>query len=180
MNDFVRECQKEWRRLGVPPAAANEMAADLSADLAEAAAEGLSAEHVLGNGAFDPRSFAADWATARGLVGPQAAERRRMPRVLALVGVAAASLLVTLVGLALVVRPHVSAAVIAARRPLRVGPPLVRHPLHVVSPGPINQPLGLALLAIGLAGLVLTLALCKPWHFWRAPGEQERRTADPL
>ena len=87
MNDFVRECEAEWRRLGVPTAAANEMAADLRADLAEAAADGVSAEYVLGHGVFDPRSFAADWATARGLVGSEA-PRRRGTRFLMPLGVA--------------------------------------------------------------------------------------------
>src|SRR5262245_25669828 len=44
------------------------MAADLEADLIEAESEGVSAEEVLGNGAFDPRSFAASWARERGLI----------------------------------------------------------------------------------------------------------------
>jgi hypothetical protein len=68
VNDFVEECRREWRRLGVPDPVANEMAADLSADLAEAESEGASAEEVLGSAAFDPRSFAADWAAERGVV----------------------------------------------------------------------------------------------------------------
>jgi hypothetical protein len=167
MSDFVHECEQEWRRLGVPTAAANEMAADLRADLAEAAAEGVDAEHVLGNGIFDPQSFAADWANARGLVG-QPRPERRFSRLLLPIGIAAASILAILIGLALVVRPHVSLA--AVRRfpaPLRARP-LLPTPLHVVSPGPINQPLGLALFALGLAGLVVALVLTKPWRLVRA------------
>ncbi len=62
MNEFVDECRREWRRLGVPDPVANEMAADLTADLEEAEAEGGSPEDVLGNSAFDPRRFAAAWA----------------------------------------------------------------------------------------------------------------------
>jgi hypothetical protein len=163
MNDFVEECQKEWRRLGVPTAAANEMAADLRADLAEAAAEGVSAEHVLGNGVFDPRSFAADWATARGLVDRQAPQRR-LPRLLVPIGLAAASVLAIIVGLALVIRPHASVAAVAIHRlPIRLRPPL-----HAVNPGPINQPLGLALFGLALAGLVVALVLSKPWQLLRA------------
>lgn len=69
MNEFVEACRREWRRLRVPDAAANEMAADLEADLEEAQAEGASAEAVLGSGAFDPRSFANAWAAERGLIG---------------------------------------------------------------------------------------------------------------
>ena len=62
MTEFVQECRREWRRLGVPDPIASEMAADLTADLEEARAEGGSPEDVLGNNAFDPRRFAAAWA----------------------------------------------------------------------------------------------------------------------
>src|SRR5580704_7406911 len=70
VSEFVEECRREWRRLGVPDPIANEMAADLTADLDEAQAEGGSPEDVLGNSAFDPRRFAAAWAVARGVTGP--------------------------------------------------------------------------------------------------------------
>ena len=62
MSEFVDECRQEWRRLGVPDPVANEMAADLTADIEEAVAEGGSAEDVLGTSVFDPRRFAAAWA----------------------------------------------------------------------------------------------------------------------
>ena len=75
MSEFVDECRREWRRLGVPDPVANEMAADLTADLDEAEAEGASAEDVLGTSAFDPRRFAASWAVARGVTGPPVSER---------------------------------------------------------------------------------------------------------
>ena len=39
MNDFVEECRREWRRLRVPKHLADEMAAELAADLEEAAPE---------------------------------------------------------------------------------------------------------------------------------------------
>jgi hypothetical protein len=68
VSEFIAECRREWRRLGVPEPAANEMAADLTADLKEAEKEGVSAEEVLGSGAFDARAFAASWASERGLV----------------------------------------------------------------------------------------------------------------
>jgi hypothetical protein len=73
MNEFIAECRKEWRRLGVPDHIANEMAADLRADIDEAESEGGSAEDVLGNSLFDPRQFAAAWAESRGVTAPQAA-----------------------------------------------------------------------------------------------------------
>jgi hypothetical protein len=68
VNEFVEECRREWRRLRVPDAVADEMAADLEADLAEAEAEGVSAEAVVGSGASNPRSFATAWATERGVL----------------------------------------------------------------------------------------------------------------
>ena len=72
MIGFVEECRREWRRLGVPDPIANEMAIDLTADIEEAEAEGGSAEDVLGNSLFDPRRFAAAWASARGVTAPLA------------------------------------------------------------------------------------------------------------
>jgi len=74
--EFVEECRQEWKRLRVPDPVANEMAADLEADLKEAEAEGASAEEVLGSGAFDPRSFAASWAAARRAPGSAVSSRR--------------------------------------------------------------------------------------------------------
>ena len=76
MNGFVDECRKEWSRLGVPDAVSSEMAADLAADLAEAEADGVSTEEVLGNAVFDARSFAASWATAHGVVSDAPGSRR--------------------------------------------------------------------------------------------------------
>jgi hypothetical protein len=48
VNEFIEECRREWRRLGVPDPIANEMAADLVADIEEAESEGGTAEDVLG------------------------------------------------------------------------------------------------------------------------------------
>ncbi|MHB1925558.1 MAG: hypothetical protein ACYCSJ_12790, partial [Acidimicrobiales bacterium] len=67
MSSFVEQCREVWRRLGVPDPVANEMAADLTADLDEAEAEGGSLEDVLGNSAFDAPGFATAWAQARGV-----------------------------------------------------------------------------------------------------------------
>lgn len=70
MIEFVEECRREWKRLGVPDPIANEMALDLTADIEEAESDGGSAEDVLGNSLFDPRRFAAAWASARGVTSP--------------------------------------------------------------------------------------------------------------
>lgn len=68
MSEFVEECRREWRRLRVPDAVADEMAADLSADLEEAEADGATREDVLGDAASDARGFAESWARERGLI----------------------------------------------------------------------------------------------------------------
>lgn len=103
MNRFVEECRREWRRLRVPDAIANEMAADLAADLAEAEAEGASAEDVLGDAVFDARSFAASWAAERGVIAPPQADAAGGRTSMVLL-VAGAILVVTmLVGAALVI-----------------------------------------------------------------------------
>ena len=68
MSDFVEQCRREWKRLGVPDPLADEKAADLASDLREAEAEGVSAEELLGSSAFDPRAFAATWAAERGVI----------------------------------------------------------------------------------------------------------------
>jgi hypothetical protein len=87
VNEFVQECRSEWKRLGVPDPVAEEMAAELEADLQEAAAEGVPAEHVLGSSASNPRSFAAAWAGERGVVAPTTPGRRRAARLAAAIGV---------------------------------------------------------------------------------------------
>jgi hypothetical protein len=84
MSDFVEQCRGEWKRLGVPQSLAEEMAADLASDLGEAEAEGGSLEELLGGDASDPRSFAASWAAARGIIpeSPTHGSARRRPLVL--------------------------------------------------------------------------------------------------
>jgi hypothetical protein len=75
MNAYVEECRREWKRLGVPPGLAEEMAAELEADLAEAEADGVSAAEMLGES--DPRRFAATWARERGLVAEAPPKKSR-------------------------------------------------------------------------------------------------------
>ena len=113
MNEFVEECRREWRRLGVPDPIANEMAADLTADIEEAESEGGTAEDVVGNGAFDPRRFAGSWAMARGVTAPPAISPppRRWP-VLAFGLVASMALLA--LGAAIAVGGRQSAAAISS------------------------------------------------------------------
>jgi hypothetical protein len=103
VNEFVEECRREWKRLGVPDPVANEMALELEADLDEAEAEGVSSEEVLGSGAFDPRSFAAAWATERGLVQRTSPNGHGYPlraRTIAAIGAFA---LIAVIGVVLVI-----------------------------------------------------------------------------
>jgi hypothetical protein len=186
VNPFVEECRREWKRLGVPDPVANEMAADLEVDLAEAEADGTSAEEVLGTGAFDAPSFAAAWAEERGVV-PRATEtakpRGRVPR--AAIAIAGFALVAVVGAVLLVVTVHSSEARLAAGAPLLkarafqriealprivhrgrlhlVLPPLGRA---VVVPVPVPSPLGGRVVVVNdnnaasagsIAGLVLLL-----------------------
>ena len=150
MNDFVEECRREWRRLRVPDPVANEMAADLQADLDEAEAEGASAESVLGAAAFDARSFAASWAAERGFVEQPPPRRRPSPLLMGI----AVFVLVAVVGFALVsVRAGTSVA--------RGGPadsPVVLHPVSTTLPE-----VGVILVLVGIAGVLLALVYWSPW-----------------
>ena len=110
MTDFVDQCRREWKRLGVPESLSEEMATDLASDLRDAEAEGVSAEEFLGSSAFDPSAFAAAWAHERGIVpvppGPRTP--RHGPRGLVAFTVVAAATLVITVLLLITGEPRVS------------------------------------------------------------------------
>ena len=170
MTEFVDACRQEWKRLGVPDPVANEMAADLDADLAEANAEGVSAAEVLGSGAFDPRSFAAEWATARGVVPtpaptatlveepPAVPNNRTRNRTLAVVTIAAGFVL-AFIGLALATRHSDSVAVRRVVGPLRpFGPEGIAKfpgPFAVHNSAPALHGLGVVLFLAGAAALIV-------------------------
>jgi hypothetical protein len=168
MNEFIRECRKEWRRLRVPDPVANEMAADLEADLNEAEAEGGSAEDLLGTDAFDPCSFARSWAAERGVVPPLALiEQLPRPgtgrpawRAGIVAGVAFFGL-VSLAGAALALHRSASSEASAAAFPQVSPSPLVFPQLVHADALPVV--FGFLLLLVGLAGLTLTI-LC--WARW--------------
>src|SRR5580704_443228 len=114
VSEFVEECRREWRRLGVPDPIANEMAADLTADIEEAEAEGGSAEDVLGNSVFDPRRFAASWAGARGVTAPVPALPDRPPlrRSVPAIALTAVAVLFALAAIALLIGRRSSSAAV--------------------------------------------------------------------
>ncbi len=185
MSTFVAACRREWSRLGVPDAVANEMAADLEADLAEADAEGASPEEVLGNGYFDPESFVASWATAKGVVSNEPRVRKiRLRRPWALAA-ALGSAAVALVGLTLLVGPRhgsASVAVVAFRHPNF--PPVPRvfaspPQFFLMHQGGAFALFGLVLFIIGLIGLAATLWIWRPWSTRRSGSESNRDIAMP-
>ena len=184
MNEFVEECRREWRRLGVPDPIANEMAADLTADIEEAESEGGTAEDVVGNSAFDPRQFAGSWAMARGVTAPPAISSppRRWP-VLAFALIASAALLA--LGAAIVVGGRQSAAVISSASRNLGGP----RSVHVFPGSPIvlqhfpHLPVvviaALLLLVVGVVGVGLALLYLAPWNGTRIGPWEIRRHRPP-
>jgi hypothetical protein len=185
VSQFVDDCRQEWRRLGVPDPAANEMAADLEADLIEAESEGVSAEEVLGNGAFDPRSFAESWAKERGLIQPASVQlpafqpapvghRAKQPRMFSLV---LAFAVLAVVGAVFAIVGSRQAGAVVMRKPLEAMPaPPVRPPAELVQPGGVQGVVGLdrfhaagpLLLLIGVIGLITMLVLWS-WRRLRPP-----------
>jgi len=198
VNEFVEECRREWARLHVPDPVANEMAADLEADLKEAEAEGASPEEVLGSGAFDPRSFAAAWAAERGVaqppvpgepqLPPRSKPRRAVGMLAVLAGSAVAGLFV-FIGAALVVGRVRSSQAVAApviqRGPFQLFPRMgVVGPLqaHVVASvhAPIGA-IGLLLLLAGIVVLILTVSVRRPWNNtggWSRPRHDRDQTPE--
>jgi hypothetical protein len=173
VNEFVEECRREWRRLRVPDPVADEMAADLEADLEEAEAEGVSPEEVLGSGAADPRSFAASWAAERGVSRLSRAQVRFPMRWFILSAIAA------LVAIA------VSGAVLILASPSGPGrlvlpPPPTGSAARVVFATPVevndsgaDRTVGSVLLIVGLAGIVLWT----PFWLWPGLGRSSLRRA---
>jgi hypothetical protein len=161
MSRFVKECRKEWKRLRVPDSVANEMAADLTADLAEAEAEGASIEDVLGSSAFDPRAFAASWAAERGVSRPPPAPSRSSRRWLALAALAAIA--VALVGALMVMAPKPRIRMESSGRALAVVPhPSFRGPPpglagHATTLADHVHELGGLILVLGIVAMIATL-----------------------
>lgn len=174
MSKFVEECRHEWKRLGVPDAVANEMAADLEADLAEAEAEGASPEDVLGSAVFDARSFAASWAAERGVIGTVQATQRYARRSRMFAAFAAPAVLAA-IGAAIVIfsgSPGVERQALARPTAFRISPaprairgkelPRIHLWRWAVTPGPAfvvrsddgARTAGIVVLSVGLAGLL--------------------------
>lgn len=183
VNEFVEQCRREWKRLGVPNGIADEMAAELTADLDE----GVSPEDVLGADAADARSFAAAWAAERDVV-----PRRRKAMRIGVLAAVTALVLVVIAGalLALLASPSEGARLSIQATPhmftgpqrVWVGPParqtIVATPPAVTPPlfrlttrsdtGPDERTVGFVLLIVGATGLVIATI------FWVAGGRRPR------
>ena len=168
MNDFVEQCRREWRRLGVPDPLAEEMAADLASDLREAGAEGVSAEEVLGSSFFDPPSFAASWAAERGII-PAPASRgngRRIPLVLVAFTAPAAITVIVAALLLVTGEPKVSVVAQPAPPAAALPPGPVRH---VRPPANAAAPIEWILLFLALVALAFAAWLWSSWGRPRPP-----------
>jgi hypothetical protein len=169
MSDFVEECRREWKRLRVPDPVAEEMAADLAADLREAESEGVSAEQLLGSSVFDPRSFAAAWATERGVIPrfPRRASAARKP--LALLTLATAFAIALIVGAVVLFSSHSRVAPVGIRpAPSHLPSPPSASGLFGVHAGTVAAT-ALAWMLILLAIAALVLAASSAWVRSRPP-----------
>jgi hypothetical protein len=173
MSDFVQQCRREWERLRVPDSVANEMAADLAADLEEAEAEGVSAEEVLGRSAFDPRSFAASWAAERGVI-PSASRHESASRKPLVPAALAVVTVIGLIGAALFALAQRSRSVAMAPAPphprIRLAPPAPSGPF-VVHGGPVAAEAlaWILLLLVVISGIIVSAWLWSRWHRSRPP-----------
>jgi hypothetical protein len=148
----------------VPDSIANEMAADLTADIDEAEAEGASIEDVLGSNAFDARSFAASWAGERGVAGPaeptSGGTTSRWPALAAL-----AALAVALIGAVFAVLPigSGSTSVEPFSAQATPGPPdaFAGH-MDLAARG--VHTLGVLMLVVGLLGVIAAFAWMRRPH----------------
>jgi hypothetical protein len=179
MSEFVEQCRREWRRLGVADPLADEMASDLATDLGEAEAEGVSAEELLGSSVFDPRSFAASWAAARGVIPePQGrGDDRRRPTALLVFTVVALIVLVVAALLLLTGQPKLSIVTrttSAHVSGLPVGPGLRPGTAHKVVSTSASAPVEWILLVFAIVALGLAAWLWSRWGRSRAPATPVR------
>jgi hypothetical protein len=169
MSDFVEQCRREWKRLRVPNPDAEEMAADLAADLSEAEAEGVSAEELLGSSVFDPRSFAASWAAERGIIPPPLQRETVSRKPLALLAVVIVSAIALMIGALTLFTSHSRVAPVASR----AAPPHLPSPSS--GPGLLGVHAGtvaagaVVWILIFLAIAALVLAAWSTWAHSRPP-----------
>jgi hypothetical protein len=176
MSDFVEQCRQEWSRLGVSDSLAEEMAAELTSDLNEAEAEGVSAEEFLGSSSVDPRSFAASWAAERGVIPQPPSPRSARRRPFVLVAFTALAALTLIVATLLLVAGQPRVSLVASSTPGRQVSPL---PGSGAPPNPSVQvvlahanasaPVEWILLFLAIAALGFAAWLWSNWGRSRPP-----------
>ena len=163
MSDFVEQCRREWKRLGVSDPLADEMAADLASDLSEAEADGVSVQELLGGSAFDPPSFAAAWAAERGIIPEQSSQTTNRRRPLFLTAFTAISAIALIVAAALLLtgEPKLTLATSGTRPPhlLAPFPPGVGH----VQSTSASTPVEWILLVLAVIALAFAVRLWSNW-----------------
>jgi hypothetical protein len=167
MSDFVEQCRREWRRLGVPEPLAEEMATDLASDLREAEAEGVSTEELLGSSAFDPPAFAVTWAAERGIIpkAPSQPPRRRPLSLMAFTAIAATALIVA-AALLVTGEPKLTLRTSRPAHPLSPLPPGVGGQVHSTS---ASAPIEWILLVLAIIALGFAARLWSNWSRSRPP-----------
>jgi hypothetical protein len=161
MSDFIEQCRREWKRLGVPDPLAEEMATDLATDLSEAEAEGVSVEQLLGRIAFDPPSFAARWAAERGVIPDKLNRTTVHRRPAALVAFTATSAIALIVAAALLLTGEPKLTVNAHTGPGLAPPTGISGQVHSTS---ASAPIEWIFLVLAMIALAFAARL---WVNWR-------------
>jgi hypothetical protein len=172
MSDFVEQCRQEWRRLGVPDPLAEEMAADLASDLTDAEAEGVSAEEFLGSSVFDPRSFAASWASERGVIPEPPGRENARRRPLALVAFTTIAAITLTAAALLLLTGNPKVTLTSSGRPaahVPTPPAFSVPPDHVVPPANLSAPVEWILLFFAIVALSFAAWLWSNWRRSRPP-----------
>lgn len=168
MSEFVEQCRQEWRRLGVADPLADEMAADLTSDLEEAEADGVTAAEYLSGS--DPRAFAVSWATERGVIPAPTGGQSSRRRPLALMAFTALAALTVIVAALLLAtgEPKVTLKAIRTAPPHLPGSPVPSGAgRHVQAAG--AAPVEWILLVVGLAALGFAVWQWVRWNRSQAP-----------
>lgn len=177
MSEFVEECRSEWRRLGVADPLAEEMAADLASDLEEAEAEGVSAAEYLGRSLSDPRSFAASWASERGIIPAPPGQEQGRRRPAALVAFTALAAITVIVAALLLATGEPKVALTSRTTRSRGGLALPSGTVHRVQAS-AAAPVEWILLFVAIAALGFSAWLWLRWGRSRPAAASADR--DPL
>src|SRR5262245_45761822 len=161
MSEFVEQGRLEWSRLGVADPLAEEMAADLASDLEEAETEGVSAAEYLGSSASDPRSFAASWASERGIIPAPPGREKGRRRPLALVAFSALAAIAVVVASLLLATGEPKLSLARTTRPPGAG----RTVVSTSAAAPVEW----ILLFVAIAALGFSAWLWMRWSRSRPP-----------